>query len=172
MFCRYCGGEIADDSAFCQHCGKNLKEAGSNVQQTKAPQPERTAKPLIDPVPKQKPKTMQDLVTPKNGLYLLLAIVCMIPLGFAEYRRLVDPGVLDGTYWLLASPVLLSVWFLYLIVGVPAVEETKQKDQEEYEKTGYYCSHVFETVCNVLFGILMPLAIVCFIISGIVQAMA
>ena len=27
MFCKYCGQEIADDSVFCEKCGKNIKEA-------------------------------------------------------------------------------------------------------------------------------------------------
>ena len=26
MFCKYCGGKIADDSIFCVHCGKNITE--------------------------------------------------------------------------------------------------------------------------------------------------
>ncbi len=26
MFCKYCGHEIADDSVFCEKCGKNIKE--------------------------------------------------------------------------------------------------------------------------------------------------
>ena len=30
MFCKYCGHEIADDSVFCEKCGKNIKEIAAD----------------------------------------------------------------------------------------------------------------------------------------------
>ena len=35
MFCRYCGTEIADDSAFCAKCGKKIQEDAPNSHNEK-----------------------------------------------------------------------------------------------------------------------------------------
>lgn len=34
MFCKYCGKQIDDDSAFCQHCGKKQRDQREGVQQS------------------------------------------------------------------------------------------------------------------------------------------
>ncbi len=33
MYCKYCGGQIADDSRFCSHCGANLADSAPKVSQ-------------------------------------------------------------------------------------------------------------------------------------------
>jgi len=161
MFCRFCGSDIPNDSVFCPKCGKALNQEGD----ASSPAPKKAKKSKTF-----KKMTMGELMArPLSIIYMLLAIVCMIPLGMAEYRRLVAGIPLDATYWLLASPVLLSVLFVFLIFGPQVIGEVKADDQAEFEKTGVRQSHVGEAVCNLLSAILLPIGVLCFLISGLVK---
>lgn len=41
MYCKYCGKEISDDSAFCKHCGKSVSDVTSHVRATDVPSPKQ-----------------------------------------------------------------------------------------------------------------------------------
>lgn len=163
MFCKYCGKEIADDSVFCSKCGRSLE--GNQSGNSKAPVMNTNA----DAGKNDKPATMADIFSrPTTYVLIVLALVCMVPLYFAEYRRLVEGVALDGMYWLMASPVLLSVFFLFLIIGPSVIKEAKAEEQREFEELGYKSNKVFEAVCNALYPVVFVIAILCFLISGLV----
>ena len=55
----------------------------------------------------------------------------MVPLAFGEYHRLVTMhGAMDVYYWLSAAPILLSVFFLYQVLGVPVIAEEKARREQ------------------------------------------
>ena len=37
MYCRYCGQQLPDDSAFCSKCGKKLEDPVTEEPETSAP---------------------------------------------------------------------------------------------------------------------------------------
>ncbi len=118
MYCKYCGKQIDEDSLFCAACGKALSdgERPSAVVTTKKG---------------KKRVSGAFLLRPRSILLLLLAVGCMVPLAFGEYHRLVTMnGALDVYYWLSAAPVLLSVFFLYQVIGAPVVAEEKTRREQ------------------------------------------
>lgn len=164
MYCKHCGNPIDDDSTFCANCGKSVAAAKGSKPGT-ASQPVNPQKPK-----RQKPSKPQSS-SDKNTLYLVLTILCALPLIYAEYRRIVL-GNFDIMYWLCAAPIILSVVFLYRIIGAPTVAEEKQKLKEAQDRGEHYdVPHggITELFCHVLSVCLLILAIYAFAVSGAIQ---
>lgn len=157
MFCKYCGHELADDSAFCSNCGKPVNE------ETSAPEK-----------PKKKTMTVKESIFNKKSLvYIVLAILCLVPLAYAEYRRIIQ-GHFDVTYWLLATPTILAVYLVYKVIGAPVIEEEKNKQARAYDETGItpykgVDPHLFTLRCEMLSLCCFIVAIPIFIISGVIN---
>lgn len=74
MFCKYCGKEVKDGSAFCPYCGKTLTKAGQTVQEPAAP---------VSPAVQQKPVKKKS-GGKKTALWIILAavVICACAVGF------------------------------------------------------------------------------------------
>ena len=113
-------------------------------------------------------KTIPTIIA--NVFYALLALVCLAPMVYAEYRRLILDLPIDATYWLLLLPILLAVFFLYRIIGAPAVAEEKRKIKQEKEQGNYYKDNrIVNLVCNTLSACCFIVAIFAFAVSGILE---
>lgn len=143
MYCKHCGKQLDNDSKFCSGCGKPLSKSTSK-------------------------KTGPSGLT--IFIYGLLALACLMPMVYAEYRRLILGIPLDVTYWLLLLPILLSAFFLYRIIGAPAVAEERLKIEKEKEEGVYFKDdRIVKLVCNSLSVCCFIIAIFAFATSGILE---
>ena len=195
MQCNHCNRQIPDGSPFCPRCGAALEQGATVLQQAeptprppreerprrerqarperprreRAPRPERPRRERT-PRPEHRPGSINIM---RQVIYYSLAVLCIIPMCVGEYRRIVEmDGKMDATYWFLLCPVLLSVFFLFLAIGVPELERVQAQERERDERGEYYQSRLGETACNALAKILIPFGIVCFLISGLMWLIA
>lgn len=127
MFCKHCGAKIDDDSTFCTSCGKSL--SGGRFNNTSSGRDDKSggSRQVIAP-------NMQPII------YIVLSIVCVAPIFYAEYRRLIE-GMFDIWYWLLAAPSILAIFLIYKLISAPMLEAEKQNAQraaargEDYDES-------------------------------------
>ena len=110
----------------------------------------------------------------RNFIYFSLATVCMIPQIAAEYFRIVEKRPMDLTYWLLTAPILLTVFFVFLAIGIPELERKKMRDDAYFEQHGFHSSTsgMTDTVCRLLGKILLPIGVICLLTSGLMWLIA
>lgn len=131
MYCKYCGKEIADDSKFCQHCGKNQQSIDNENSKDVAP---------IDIIVT---KLFSNLNKKNLLVYIIWAVLNLILLCYGERGRGLDyfyPFTPSGfqlcyydstefiTYVILA-PLLILFYFKYWH------EPLKKKVQEWNKKS-------------------------------------
>ena len=196
MQCNKCNRQIPDNSPFCPRCGAALTQGATVLQQPEeqpAPRPvrerrERPARPQRERAQRpERPRREGPLFNfsfgrrepgtsgvMRNFICFSLATACMVPQFVAEYRRVVQEHPLDATYWLLMAPILLTVFFVFLAIGVPELERKQLEEDRYFEQHGFHRANtgMTETVCNLLWKILLPIGIICFLISGLMWLVA
>jgi hypothetical protein len=200
MQCSHCNRQIPDDSPFCPRCGAALAEGATVLQQEetptrprrertprreRAPRPERPRRerqPQPERPQRERPAFRLSLGTREPGtasimrnfIYFSLATVCMIPQIAAEYMRIVMGREIDWVYWLLVAPILLTVFFVFLAIGIPELERKKMQDDAYFEQHGFHSSTsgMTDTVCRLLGKILIPIGIICILTSGLMWLIA
>lgn len=196
MQCNKCNRQIADNSPFCPRCGAAI-EAGATVLQQPEEQPaprpkrarrerparpqrerrERPARPRREgplfnfSFTRREPGTYSVM---RNFIYFSLATICMFPQIAAEYMRIVMGREIDLVYWLLVAPILLTVFFVFLAIGVPELERKQMEENAFFEQNGFHRADtgMGTAICNLLWKILLPIGIICFLISGLMSLVA
>ena len=116
------------------------------------------------------PPSLKELFKrPLNILYLALALACLVPNFIGEYRRIVSGVPIDGIYWLLVAPTLITLGLLFVAFGLPYVKAAKARAVRDYEKYGSAKTPVWETVNKVLVALLLVVAAACFVVSLLVR---
>ena len=198
MQCNHCNRQIPDNSPFCPRCGAALEQGATVLQQPEEPAPRpkreprpkraRKERPARPPrVQRERPRRETPLFNfsfgtrepgtysvMRNFIYFSLATVCMFPQIAAEYMRIIEGHPIDLMYWLLVSPILLTVFFVFLAIGVPELERKQMEEQRFFEQNGFHRADtgMSTTICNLLGKILLPIGIICFLISGIMSLAA
>ena len=144
MFCKYCGAKIDDDSAFCPRCGKTLKggrrTAADDQRGSSAPKGGSSVKKVI---------------------YGIIALLCVVPVPIAEYRRIVH-GEFGVQYWLLCAPILFSCYFLYKVLVGNQIEEEKEKIRLAKEQGRDYEDNLLKIRTNAISVFCLVVAVVGF----------
>ena len=66
-------------------------------------------------------------------LCFLIALISMVPVGIAEYRRIAF-GIFDITYWLLGATMIIAVFALYQVFGPMYMENYEKMTEAERKK--------------------------------------
>jgi amino acid permease len=101
-------------------------------------------------------------------IYALIAVLCIIPLPIAEYRRIVL-GKFDAQYWLMAAPILVTCFFLYRMIAGEKIREEKERINEAKRNGLDYEDKLLKIRTDAMTVCCVVVAIVAFASSGIIN---
>ena len=131
MYCRFCGKQIQDDSAFCPYCGKALAPQTSFSQ----PSPQLSSNPSHQSKPK--PKSSEVSI----GTLSIIASICFYLgiIGFLILYIRMAPGLNDQqiiSYFIGATVVIV------LAVIVNKIRKQKKHDESEQQGICVRCHKI------------------------------
>lgn len=88
MFCRHCGAQIPDGSAFCTRCGQRVADGGAA--------PAATAVPAPAPQPAVPPQSAPAQRKRRRGLVVALVVLAVVAVAAAVGAGLYLSGALNG----------------------------------------------------------------------------
>ena len=123
MYCKHCGKEVADDVAFCPHCGGALKaeekkmEKEPLIKQESIDKAKETAKTINWKEPDFLDKINKKTLTLTTGIVSVIALILGVLFTIMSYTDIDDfPDFEDSQITLLRD--LASAFHVLLIIGL------------------------------------------------------